>query len=124
MAATHHSILVVEDEPMLLQNISSILEMMGYFVLKATNGNEGFETANTHLPELIICDVMMDGMNGFELLEKIKQQPKLANIPFVFLSARADINDKQMGINGGANAYLTKPFQVKELLNTVQKFIQ
>jgi CheY-like chemotaxis protein len=117
-------VLVVEDEPQLLQNISSILDLFGFTVLQATNGKHGLAEALQHIPDIILSDVMMDEMNGFELLEQLKLNPITANIPFVFLSARADIIDKDKGMNEGANAYLTKPFNSKELVSTINRILQ
>jgi DNA-binding response OmpR family regulator len=116
-------VLVVEDEPQLLQNISSILDLFGFTVIQATNGKHGLAAAIEHQPDIIVCDVMMDEMNGFELLEQLKLTTATETIPFVFLSARADIIDKEKGILQGANAYLTKPFNSKELVSTINSLL-
>ncbi len=116
-------VLLVEDEPMLLQNTTAILEMYGFAVLQATNGLQGLEQAKNNNLDIIICDVMMDEMNGFEMLAAIKAIDTLKNIPFIFLSARADIVDKEKGISQGANAYFTKPFIAKDLVKKVQELL-
>lgn len=117
------TILVVEDEPMLLQNISSILELYGFKTLQATSGFDGIDKAIANMPDLIICDVMMEGMNGFEMIEKVRSNPAIQSIPFIFLTAWADINDKDKGMQAGAQAYLTKPFVAKDLVKTINTFI-
>ncbi len=117
------TILVVEDEPMLLQNISSILELYGFKTLQATSGFEGMNQAIANMPDLIVCDVMMEGMSGFEMIEKVRSTPAIQSIPFIFLTAWADVNDKNKGMQAGAQAYLTKPFVAKDLVKTINTFI-
>lgn len=117
------TILVVEDEPMLLQNISSILELYGFKTLQASSGFEGMKQLLTNQPDLIVCDVMMEGMNGFEMIAQVRANPAIQSIPFIFLTAWADVNDKTKGMDAGAQAYLTKPFVAKELVKTINTFI-
>jgi len=116
-------ILVVEDEKMLLQNITSILELSGFDTLKASNALDGYSLAVSHLPDLIISDVMMEKVDGFELLNMIKQNKSTQNIPFIFLSALADVVDKNKGLVAGATAYLTKPFSGKELIKAINQHL-
>ena len=117
------TILVVEDEPKLLQNISSILELYGFKTLQAASGFEGIDKAIANMPDLIVCDVMMEGMSGFEMIEKVRSTPVIQSIPFIFLTAWADVNDKNKGMQAGAQAYLTKPFVAKDLVKTINTFI-
>lgn len=117
------TILVVEDEPTLLQNISSILELYGFKTLQASSGIEGMKQLQTNQPDLIVCDVMMQGMNGFEMIAQVRANPAIQSIPFIFLTAWADVNDKNKGMDAGAQAYLTKPFAAKELVKTINTFI-
>ena len=117
------TILVVEDEPMLLQNISSILELYGFKTLQAASGFEGMQQLLNNKPDLIVCDVMMEGMNGFEMIAQVRANPDIKSIPFIFLTAWADVNDKNKGMEAGAQAYLTKPFVAKELVKTINNFI-
>ncbi|MBC7721808.1 MAG: response regulator [Pedobacter sp.] len=117
------TILIVEDEPMLLQNISSILELYGFKTLLAASGFEGMKQLLTNQPDLIVCDVMMEGMNGFEMIAQVRANPAIKSIPFIFLTAWADVNDKNKGMAAGAQAYLTKPFVAKELVKTINNFI-
>ena len=117
------TILVIEDDENLLKNISTVLELYGFTVLKAASGLAGIQQAINNQPNLIICDVMMEGMNGFEVIAQIRSNPITQTIPFIFLTAWADVTDKLKGIQAGAQAYLTKPFVAKELVNTITTFI-
>jgi len=117
------TVLVVEDEVMLLQNIVSILEFSGFNPLKASNVADGYAVATANIPDLIISDVMMEKVDGFELLRLIKENESTKNIPFIFLSALADVADKKKGIEAGATTYLTKPFSVKELIKVVNQYL-
>lgn len=118
------TILVVEDESFILNNICTILEISGYNYLKASNGKHALEILQENKPHLIICDVMMPEMNGFELLELLQSNIATAKIPFCFLSARADVVDVNNGLFKGAKAYITKPFLAKELLLTISKILE
>ena len=106
MVANPKTILIVEDEPTLLQNIAAILQLNGFKTLLASSGFEGIAAAIANQPNLIICDVMMEGMNGFEMIAQLRANPDMQTIPFIFLTAWADVNDKQRGIDAGAQAYL------------------
>ncbi len=117
------TILVVEDELLLLQNIVSILEFNGFNTLKASNAMDAISLAKNNIPHLILSDVMMEKVDGFELLRMIKDNESTKNIPFIFLSALADIADKNKGISAGANDYLTKPFSGKELIKTINQYL-
>ena len=117
------TILVVEDEQMLLQNIVSILEFNGFDTLKASNAMEGYSIAVSNIPHLILSDVMMEKVDGFELLRMIKENLSTQHIPFIFLSALADVFDKNKGLSAGAIAYMTKPFSGKELIRTINQYL-
>ena len=108
---------------MLLQNIVSILEFNGFNALKASNVADGYVEASTKIPDLILSDVMMEKVDGFELLRLVKENEATKNIPFIFLSALADVADKKKGISAGATTYLTKPFSVKELIKVINQYL-
>ncbi len=112
-------ILVIEDDPGVRENISEILTEEGYRVLQAENGKSGYQAAVHNLPDIIICDILMPEMNGYEVIHYLKQNPLTAEIPFLFLSAKADLVDIRKGMGTGADDYLTKPFSIKDLLNSV-----
>lgn len=112
-------ILVIEDEATVLQNTLEILSMEGFEVRGEENGKLGIQAAMEYAPDLIICDIMMPGMDGYAVLENLRKFPNTALTPFVFLTARTDRRDQRYGMNLGADDYLTKPFTVAELLQCV-----
>lgn len=112
-------ILVIEDEPLVRANILEILELEEFDVVGAENGLFGALWAQEHLPDLIICDVMMPEINGYEVLGALRQNSMTATIPFIFLTAMADKADIRRGMHLGADDYLTKPFTADELLTAI-----
>lgn len=117
------TILVVEDEHMLLQNIVSILGLFGFNTLQATNATDALKLLETATPDLILSDVMMGQIDGFEFIRLVKEIDNLKDIPFVFLTAFADVIDKNKGMVGGAKAYITKPFNAKELVRVINEIL-
>lgn len=114
------NILVIEDELAVLDNIVDTLEAERFKVKGTTRGEEGLAIASEMIPDLVICDVMMPGINGYEVLDSLRQQPKTNTIPFIFLTARASRDDMRFGMDLGADDYLTKPFSHEELLSAVR----
>ncbi len=112
-------ILVIEDEQHLLRNILKILNAEGFQAIGAENGKAGLEAAIKEQPDLIVCDVMMPEMDGYQVLGAIQNNPKTALIPFIFLSAKAERTHQRLGINLGADDYLTKPFDADELIAAI-----
>lgn len=114
-----HKILVIEDEQPVRSNILKILGFEKLEAIGAENGETGVALAKEHLPDLIICDIMMPGLDGYEVRNALFQSPDTAMIPFVFLTAKSDKVDVRLGMNLGADDYLTKPFTRDELLEAV-----
>ncbi len=114
------AILVIDDQPQLLKNVSTILRLEGFTVVTASNGLEGWEILSKEPVDLVVCDVAMPSMDGFELIERIRAHPLLKSLPFVFLTARTDRADTRKGMELGAYDYLTKPFTRNELLGMVR----
>jgi len=112
-------ILVIEDMQSLRENIVEALELLDFEALGAENGLVGVQFAQEHLPDLIICDIMMPELDGYGVLEALRQVPETATIPFIFLSAKADKTDIRQGMNKGADDYLTKPFTIEELRSAI-----
>jgi CheY-like chemotaxis protein len=112
-------ILVVEDESDLREEIRDELTIAGYEVIVAKDGNEGLDYALSHKPDLVLCDIMMPGMDGNQLLEKLRYDSNANLIQFVFITALADREDIRKGMKLGADDYLTKPFTRDELLDTI-----
>ena len=113
-------ILVIEDEREVLDNISQILSLEGYDVLQAPNGIIGIQFARKHLPDLIICDIMMPEIDGYDVARSLKNDQATADIALIFLSAKADRRDMRVGMETGADDYLTKPFKRDELLKAIK----
>src|SRR5688572_121736 len=113
-------ILVIEDDPAVRGNILDLLEAEGFAGIGAANGKQGIELAVQQLPDLVICDVGMPGIDGFEVFEILSAQPTTAALPFIFLSARAERADVRRGMALGADDYLTKPFTLTELLDSIR----
>ena len=112
-------ILVVEDELTVRSNILEILEFEEFNAVGAENGLIGALWAQEYLPDLVICDVMMPEINGYEVLSALRQSPMTATIPFIFLTAMADQPDRRRGMELGADDYITKPFTANELLTAI-----
>ena len=114
-----NKILVIEDEQALRENLICLLDAENFEVFGAGNGKTGVELAKAHLPDLIICDVMMPILDGFGVLATLRANLSTTTIPFIFLTAKVDKTDLRQGMELGADDYLTKPFSRKELLAAI-----
>lgn len=114
------SILLIEDDKIVRENTGEILELAGYKVTTAENGKFGVEKAKENHPDLIICDIMMPELDGYGVLYLLSKDKDLANVPFIYLSAKAERSDMRKGMDLGADDYLTKPFEESELLNAIE----
>ena len=112
-------ILVVDDEQDVLDVLRLVLAKSGYEVLTATSGMEGLTQAESQLPDLIVLDIMMQQMDGWEVLKLLKLDERTSSIPVVILSARVEPKDMIRGLQEGAIDYVTKPFAVREILSKV-----
>ncbi|MDO8893444.1 MAG: response regulator transcription factor [Nitrosomonas sp.] len=113
-------ILVIEDEKALRENISEIIAHYGFRVISTPTGEEGLTMALEYIPDIIICDIMLPGIDGFEVFARIKQLPQLSSTAFMFLTAKSTRSDTRIGMNMGADDYLTKPFTKEELVNSIR----
>lgn len=113
-------LLLIEDEKILRENICELLEIYGYKCITACHGMEGLEKALTEKPDLIICDIMLPYLTGFQVKAALNKLNGLALIPLIFLSAKAGRNDLRQGMDLGAADYITKPFQITELISSVK----
>jgi len=113
-------ILLIEDDPDVLKNLEILLQQENYEVLTAENGLDGVLLAKENIPDLIICDIVMPKMNGYEVLETLSLDNKTNSIPFLFLTAKADIKDIRQGMGLGADDYLIKPYDIDDLLNAIE----
>jgi len=112
-------ILIIEDEKQLLNNISILLKSENFDVVTARNGREGIYLAAEEKPDLIICDIMMPGMDGYDGLEELGKDRITSLIPFIFLTAKVEIGDLRKGMELGADDYLFKPFKSEELIKAI-----
>ena len=112
-------ILVIEDEAETLENLVLMLEMEGFKPFSAANGRAGVAVAKRELPDVILCDVSMPEMVGYGVLETLRADSATVSIPFIFLTAKGDKKDLRIGMNLGADDYLTKPASAEEVLSAV-----
>jgi DNA-binding response OmpR family regulator len=116
-------ILVIDDEPYILRSLSYLLTREGYAVETASNGEEGLERVRDLRPPLVFLDIMMPNMNGYEVCEQIKQDASLAGTYVIMLSAKGQQIDRERGLLGGADEYMTKPFSPREVAQRVRTIL-
>lgn len=114
-------ILVIEDQEDVRENIVELLELSSYQVISASNGKEGVRRALDEAPNLVLCDIMMPEMDGYEVLYLLSKNQKTTSIPFIFLTAKSEKSDFRKGMNMGADDYITKPFDEMELLGAIER---
>lgn len=114
------TILLIEDHAPLRRNLHDILVLEGFQVLEAGDGPTGLAMAKAHLPNLIICDIMLPGMDGLEILAALRSHAATRSLPFVFLTAKGDPPDIRAGMNLGADDYLPKPVSSVDLLSAIR----
>ncbi|MBF0431180.1 MAG: response regulator [Fibrobacteria bacterium] len=116
-------ILLVDDEPDILMTVKKRLQISGYEVDTAENGREALEKVKTYEPDLVVLDVMMPEINGYEVCRTLRESPETQNLPIIMLTAKAQNFDKFWGQEVGASKYLTKPFDDKELVKSVGELL-
>lgn len=121
---TMKKVLIIEDNTDVRENTAEILRLVGYTVATAENGKVGVEVAKKLLPDVIVCDIMMPELDGYEVLQELNKKAQTASIPFIFLTAKTERIDVRKGMNLGADDYLTKPFTEKELLEAIQSRVK
>jgi two-component system, sensor histidine kinase and response regulator len=113
-------ILVVEDDLLMGENICEILRLNGYVVLYAVNGLEGLQLAREHKPDMILTDIMMPEMDGYEMMDELRKDPHFISTPIIYLTAKSLSEDILLGLKTGADDYISKPFDTQKLLDTVR----
>ncbi|WP_426431104.1 response regulator [Winogradskyella sp. HB-48] len=113
-------ILLIEDDKVLRENTAELLELSNFEVITAPNGELGLKSININLPDIIVCDIMMPKINGYEVLNEVSKDNKTKYIPFIFLSAKTEHQDVRKGMNLGADDYITKPFTEEELVSAIK----
>ena len=113
-------ILVVDDEPLIVKMLAKHLEEEGFSVITAGDGYEGLTRARAESPDLILLDIILPRLNGYEVCTMLKQDTRHQRIPIVMLTAKGKEKDEQLGRSCGANVYLTKPFRIQPLLEQIR----
>jgi len=114
-------VLVVDDDPQVVRLLRVNLELEGYDVVSASGGKEALDAVDAEDPDLVVCDVMMPGMDGVEVVRRLRADKK--TVPVVMLSAKAMRSDMKAGLDAGANEYVTKPFDPAELIEVVDRLL-
>lgn len=118
-----YTLLIVEDEEDIRENIKEVFELSGDEVFSAANGADGLNLARKLKPDLILCDISMPVLDGFQLKKALANSKITSSIPFIYLTAKADLLSMREGMNLGADDYIVKPIHAKDLVNTVYKRI-
>jgi DNA-binding response OmpR family regulator len=117
-------VLVVDDEPDVVESISFRLGLENIECLAAGDGAEGLRIAQEQLPDLIVLDVMMPKLTGYKVARALKQDVRCRHIPIILLTARSQAGDRMLGVDSGANEYMTKPFDLDELTGKILKYLE
>ncbi len=115
-------ILIVEDESSIRENIEEMLQLKGIETKGVENAIQALRHLEEFNPTLILCDLMMPEMNGIDFLLRIKQDPRFANIPLIFVSARAEVSEREKALELGAIDFITKPFVFRDILALIEKY--
>ena len=118
-----HKLLVADDEPNIVISLEYLMKREGYDVLVATDGNQALETIRREQPALVLLDVMMPGKTGFEVCQEVRADASLDGVRILMLTAKGRENDVSKGLALGANAYMTKPFSTRELVQKVAEML-
>ena len=118
------TILLIEDDCTIRENTAEFLELEGYHTLTATNGKDGFEKIARHIPDLIVCDLLMPEMGGIELLARLGTLKHLKTIPLIIFSAKNEKKDIYKGMLLGAYDYIIKPSDLEDLLASIRKCLK
>lgn len=116
-------VLIVEDNEPIRENTAELLELNNYDVFAACNGLQGLAIAKEQSPDLILCDIQMPEMDGYHLLQHIRNDQALHNIRFIFFTASSEKKEIETGLKMGANDYIIKPFQPDDLLKMLEKHL-
>lgn len=113
-------VLIIEDDDVLRENTSELLDLNGYYTITAPNGAIGVSLAKNEQPDIIVCDIMMPELDGYGVLKELSENEETNLIPFIFLSAKTERKDVRLGMNLGADDYITKPFEEEELTSAIE----
>ena len=124
MSETTRKVLIVDDEPNIVTALEFLLKRSGYDVRLAANGAEALEQVETYRPDVVLMDVMMPIKSGFEVCQRMRERPELAQIKIVMLSAKGSEAEVSKGLSLGADLYITKPFSTQELVSTINRLFE
>jgi twitching motility two-component system response regulator PilH len=116
-------ILIVDDSPSQLYSLQKIVEKLGHEAISAEDGAEGVETAKRELPDLILMDVVMPNLNGFQATRQLSKEESTSHIPVILVSTKNQETDRVWGMRQGAKGYVTKPINEKILISTIREFL-
>jgi len=116
-------VLIVDDSPTQLQGLRLIVERMGHQVVTADDGAHGVAVAKKEIPDLVLMDVVMPNLNGFQATRQISKDPKTSHIPVILVTTKDQETDKVWGMRQGAKAYITKPIVESQLVETIQEIL-
>ncbi len=119
MAPKH--VLIAEDEPHIVESLSFILSREGFDVTSAADGEAAFQSLSENCPDLMILDVMLPKMNGFDVLRQVRAHPRLHALPVIMLTAKGQAQDRRTAESIGADAFITKPFSNKDVVESVRR---
>src|SRR5690606_33474964 len=114
------TVLLIEDNQDIRENMAEILDLSGYKTITAPDGKQGVAAALDSNPDIIVCDIMMPELDGYGVIHMLQKNPETQNIPFIFLTAKAERTEMRKGMELGADDYITKPFNGTELLNAIE----
>ncbi|HEX4964175.1 MAG TPA: response regulator [Thermoanaerobaculia bacterium] len=118
-----HRVLIVDDEPNIVLSLEFLLRQQGYEVSVARDGEEALATADELRPDLVVLDVMLPGLDGFEVCRRLRERPELAGLKILLLTARGREVERVRGLEEGADAYVRKPFSTRQLMKTVAELL-
>lgn len=121
MPSRTRRILIIDDDPLLREIVAAALSDAGYVPMEAASGAQGIEQVLRSPPDLVLCDLLMPGVDGFGVLARLRAEPATAGVPFVFITASTDHGDTRLGVQLGANDYLHKPIDNEALLAVVEQ---
>lgn len=117
-------ILLIEDDDIIRQLILDLLDIEGFEVISAEDGQSGLQLAQEQIPDLILCNVTMPDLDGYQVFTALRQNPVTQGIPFIFLTAQASKDSKVQALQLGASGYITKPFSSDELIRAISNQLQ
>ena len=124
MAENGKKILVVDDEPLVAETLIMAFEKAGFRCLAASDGSEAISATEEWRPDLILLDIMLPKINGYKVCRRLKSDERFKEIPIIIVSARTQEKDVVLGLESGADEYVTKPFEMKELVELVRRYLE